>query len=631
MTNPTNNETDANEIGKSSISPLKLTYDDRSQAVLQRELIETFTQPTSIAYLAHGTEPKALYIALRNIVQDVLEQTHHLDQRNGGFYLYSPTLRAYVRYISDTALIAAMCRALQTAISTSRNAITSIAERAKFSRPGDTEIRGLVLKSLIVTAKPEQIDRDSYLLLANGRIDLTVKGTVPVFIPDPVPSRVFHDHTLRAQYFPGIIDPPECLKQLFEGIGYTAPELRNALTDVMLYCLTSHNDWEKAFLFLGPGANGKSTILKFLRGVVGDEYVAATSLTQLSSNFGLGPLIHARISLSAEDGGGDFFNSATFKAVVTRDHVQVDIKHRDPITVELAAKFIFAMNEAPTISDTSHGMLRRLVVFRFDQAIPQEKRIADFDKILLSEAGAIVSWLLADHFKRYGRMLSKFDLDCRPTLKTWHSEFFLNSLETFEAFIERTISPSDDPKARISASDLMKKYRDQAAEHKWSDTITKANTFGRKLRATWKLLHPEQPELTTDKSNSTTYYVGIKFKSAIPALPAKPIAAVLPFTTKPTVASTSAIVKSGIIREFKKLDDFVVIGTSGGNFKCRLPEWEYALDRLIGPKASAAQIIGQVVISSSDVSAIGWMTSPAFELVPVEHESALPVKRGIRL
>lgn len=626
MIDPNISSTVTDVVGKSSKDSLILAFDDRSQDVLQRELIVALRSIIPSVYSEYGETLKTLNWALRNIVQDILENTHYMDRRYGGIYLYSPKLLAYVRFLSNDALVESMCRSLQTVLFEARQALPD-GDRSKLCRPGDMELRPMLGKALMVTASPKQIDRDAYLLFANGRIELTTEGHTPKFIPEPVDPRVFHDHTLKARFLENITDPPECLNQLFEGIGYTTPELREALTDVMFYCLTSHTDWELAFLFLGPGANGKSTILKFLRGVIGEEFTAATSLSQLQSQFGLGPLIHARISLSAEDGGGEFFDSAIFKAVVTRDYVQVNLKFRDPVTVELAAKFIFAMNEAPAISDTSYGMLRRLAVFRFDQAIPPEKRIPNFDKKLLANADAIVSWIVKDHFQRHGRVLSSFTLDTRPTLNQWHTDFFLASLETFESFIERTIVPSDAANSRVSYDDLMKRYQEQAAEHKWSDKITKPQTFGKKIRAAWKLLHPGRPELTTEKSNSVTYYLGMTLKGSKPAEPAKPSAAVLTFTPKPPEPNPSTLVTSGIIRDFRPLDDFVNIGTSTGNFKCKLEEWTRGINALLGPKASAAQINDRVRISSAKITEPQWMTAPTFELVAAN----IQIKRVINL
>jgi P4 family phage/plasmid primase-like protien len=508
-------DTTVDDLNDPEFSGLITAPDQESRAAFAKDFEQEFREaiPRFYAAAKNTKNPEAeIKKGIRTMIQLLNRSTYFIAQQYGGVYVYTPSLKAFVRFKSDSAMSATKVIAIQAAINKHLTGL-DFDEMLKLWMPGDRELHSIVVNAIGTTASSRRLNRQAYLLFQNGYIDLTKPGAQPAFIDQPISSNIFHDHTLRVKYLPEVHEPPEIWKKYLDGIGYTDPEVRDALEDVICYCLTGNTSWEKAFILIGQGDNGKSVLLNFIKPVIGEEFVASTSIHQMTTNFGLGPLLHARVCLSAESGAGELVESRALKAIITQDPIQIDIKHKDPVTAQPVVKFVFALNEVPAVADVSVGMTRRWVIFRFDRAIPKEQRIHGFDKLLLQDADAVISWLVNSHYQRHGKFLDNLDLDTRPTLKTWHSEFFMESLPNYSEFIEKNIEYTGNDSSRVPFKDLYKLYQLAVAVEGWTEFkgLGKKN-FGNKFRAAWRLLHPDHPELPTSKKGGTFAFTGIQFK-----------------------------------------------------------------------------------------------------------------------
>jgi putative DNA primase/helicase len=168
-------------------------------------------------------------------------------------------------------------------------------------------------------------------------------------------------------------------------------EIRNLIQEFSGYTLLNDVQMQKAQIWQGAGANGKSVLLKIISEL--HEKRAAMSLDKLEG-FSLAQLVGASLAISSETPRGNI-NEEMLKAVITGDPITVNQKYKPEFTFSPSAKWIIACNEFPRISDKSDGIWRRFHVINWMVQIPENQRIYDLDKqIIKNELKLVLDWCL---------------------------------------------------------------------------------------------------------------------------------------------------------------------------------------------------------------------------------------------
>lgn len=143
----------------------------------------------------------------------------------------------------------------------------------------------------------------------------------------------------------------DCWKLLFEIIGYT------------LY--PSHG-LHKAFMLVGDGRNGKSTFLKLVHEILGDENVVGVSLQELCMNrFSQASLYHKLANIYADIPSKPLAYTGFFKMLTGEDLISADRKFKERVTFRNYAKLLFSANELPEVSDMTDAFWRRWIIIEF--------------------------------------------------------------------------------------------------------------------------------------------------------------------------------------------------------------------------------------------------------------------------
>lgn len=133
------------------------------------------------------------------------------------------------------------------------------------------------------------------------------------------------------------------------------------------YCLIKSLPFRCAFYMVGDGANGKSTILRLLMTMLGDQNCSMLAPEQITTDgFMLAELENKLANIGDDIGSYDIRDSATFKKACTGEPMIANRKYRDPFTLESYATLIFAANEMPNTRDTSYGSDSRRVILPLD-------------------------------------------------------------------------------------------------------------------------------------------------------------------------------------------------------------------------------------------------------------------------
>jgi len=200
-------------------------------------------------------------------------------------------------------------------------------------------------------------DRTGHFCVENGMYSIDEDKLTP------------HAKEFYATYmFPVIYDPaniPICKRwiQFLEETIQT-PAVIAQVQEFFGYCLTQSTDFEKCLLLLGPGADGKSTMLKILRAMVGTQNCAAVNIEDLDDQFQRSSLYGKLLNISTEV-GSKAMESKIFKAIVSGDAVQAAYKHENSFEFVPTCKMAFAANRFPRVLDNSDGFFRKILPVQF--------------------------------------------------------------------------------------------------------------------------------------------------------------------------------------------------------------------------------------------------------------------------
>lgn len=250
----------------------------------------------------------------------------------------------------------------------------------------------------------EALDRDPYFLnLANGTLDLRTGDLHPHTRADLL-TRMTGD----SGYGPAPSYDTQAACPTWDDFLWRVLEENSALVRYVQkavgYTLTGDAKEECLFIAYGSGANGKSTFLRVLGGLMGEYATGADPTTVLDSggsrNGGehradLLALIGNRLVTITEVPEGKKFNAGLIKAVTGRDKMSVrGAYEKQQVVFRAGFKLWFAVNHLPVIQDETEGMWRRLRVIPFTVTIPEAERDGDLDQKLCAEWPGILNWAL---------------------------------------------------------------------------------------------------------------------------------------------------------------------------------------------------------------------------------------------
>lgn len=238
---------------------------------------------------------------------------------------------------------------------------------AQFRARGKTASSGFVGETLAASARRTYVARKEFnplgfVCLANGILDLTDPAN-PVLRP--------HDPNVRfTAKIPVAYDPaascPTFDQFLVEVLPIAAD--RAEVRKMFGYSLVPGNRLQIAFMFIGEGANGKSTLLGVLCAMLGEDNVSAETLQSLVANrFATAKLWGKRANICADIPANPLPFTGTLKTLTGGDMARAENKFGHPFYFVNDAKLIFSANELPEVNDRTRAFWRRWFMVRFTE------------------------------------------------------------------------------------------------------------------------------------------------------------------------------------------------------------------------------------------------------------------------
>lgn len=136
----------------------------------------------------------------------------------------------------------------------------------------------------------------------------------------------------------------------------------------MGYLMVKGYPIQKMLFLNGDGGNGKSTLIKLMTNVVGDDNTSAVSISSLINNRFQSALLYNKLFNTVADINSDFFDdSSILKALTGDDTITVERKGENGFVYKNFAKMTYSCNRLPKFKDTSGGLERRILVLDLNQ------------------------------------------------------------------------------------------------------------------------------------------------------------------------------------------------------------------------------------------------------------------------
>ncbi|MBA7504848.1 hypothetical protein ES706_03506 [subsurface metagenome] len=220
------------------------------------------------------------------------------------------------------------------------------------------------------------------------------------------------------------------------------------------YCLYLGYPIHKAFMFVGDGANGKSTLINLLKTFLRRENCASVSLQELEINrFATNALDGKLANLYADLPSKALSSTARFKMLTGEDLIGAERKFGAHFTFENHAKLIFSTNRIPKAEDDTAAFFRRWIIINFPNVFEGKrayKRI--LEKLTTDEE---LSGLLNLALKGLGDLLERGDFSSGKSTEEAREQYIRMS-DSIGAFVMDRVEIA--PEEWVSKRELYSVY-----------------------------------------------------------------------------------------------------------------------------------------------------------------------------
>lgn len=241
------------------------------------------------------------------------------------------------------------------------------------------------------------------------------------------------------------------------------------------FCLLKEYKFEKAFMFIGAGRNGKDKSLELIKRLIGIHNCCSVPLASIvPDSFIISEFHNKMANLAGEISNQDLKDASAFKSLTGRSLQSAPRKFLKPITFVNYAKFIFACNELPMVYENNKGFWDRWVVLEFPYTfIPQTELDSCQDKSLtkLRDESIIekittpdeLSGLLNKFLDGLDRLLKNKGFSCTKGSDEI-KQLWIRKSNSVMAFCLENIKEEYD--GYISKKNFRKKYSEFCKQHK---------------------------------------------------------------------------------------------------------------------------------------------------------------------
>ena len=193
--------------------------------------------------------------------------------------------------------------------------------------------------------------------------------------------------------------------------------------EIMASCLIK-KQFDKAFMFIGTGSNGKSVLLDYLEQMIGSQNVSNITIHDIElERFSKAELFGKMANVFADIESDELKKTGNLKVIISGDSITAEKKHLHPFKFKPYTKLIFSANRFPYVHDQSDGFFRRFAIVEWKKQFvgyekdPHLRRELQQNKEEMSKVFSLLVYLAKDLLER-GHF--KFEDNIESLRKKWN-------------------------------------------------------------------------------------------------------------------------------------------------------------------------------------------------------------------
>ncbi|MHA1136540.1 MAG: DNA primase family protein [Candidatus Thorarchaeota archaeon] len=278
---------------------------------------------------------------------------------------------------------------------------------------------------------------------------------------------------------------------------------RVIIYELIGYCLYRGYPFQKAFVFVADGSNGKSVLINLLKVFIGKTNTSNIPLQALEyDRFASSSLYGKMVNSFSELSDKAMKSTGVFKALTGGDTINAQRKFENSFGFVNYAKLVFSCNQLPSTTDDTDAYFRRWIIINFPNKF--EGKDADpniIDKITTQDE---MSGLLNVALAELSKIIDYGGLTHSETTEKTRERYNLMS-DSLRAFVVDCIETDAD--SYIIKDDFFNAYLKYCGKENLPD-ISKT-MVGRSLM---KISNAASEDRFTTPIGRKTVWKGIKFK-----------------------------------------------------------------------------------------------------------------------
>lgn len=246
------------------------------------------------------------------------------------------------------------------------------------------------------------------------------------------------------------------------------------------------NKWQRAFMLIGAGDNGKSTFLNLISALLGDENVSNQTLQALVENrFSIAALDHRLANIAADIGDRSLYATSQFKNLTGGDKLTAEHKFKDAYEFRNRAILAFSCNILPESYDDSNAYHKRWVIAPFENTFTGDKKDAKLlEKLTTPEE---LSGFFNQAIAAYKEMDTRGTFTSEGTTVEQKRDFYTKLADPVQCFIEDHILV--DPDGSVVKQLLLEYFRIFCQKRAYGKTFSQKRFFKKFREKTGDYIH----------------------------------------------------------------------------------------------------------------------------------------------
>lgn len=253
------------------------------------------------------------------------------------------------------------------------------------------------------------------------------------------------------------------IKQFFAQV--LEPQDIPIIHELFGYALIPDYSIQRAFLFIGDGSNGKSTLLNLLRIFLGKDNCSTVPWHALEySRFASSRLDGKLLNIYADLPSRSMNSTGTFKMLTGGDAISAEKKFKNGYSFVNFARLVFSANKPPQILDEdSYAFWRRWIIINFPNQFPENDPKTDPEILSKLTTDTELSGLLNLALDGLERLLTNSKFSYGKTVDQTQS-YYLRASDPVYAFVEDCCEL--DPDAVTGKDTLFEAFKDYCKSNK---------------------------------------------------------------------------------------------------------------------------------------------------------------------